>query len=175
MDSHPYWRAPEKDDNGLMKDLEQLLTARVSGNPYSEDGSFARSISLLPPGLKAMAATHWLDISLTLDSITWHFGNFGEPGLVAETEAGLRELGLHELARCFVEARDLMAPLLAKRTEADGDPYEILERAGLRELGDEIDRRAWAADGRKPGESAIYKAWIRYARQYPVRVFAPSE
>jgi hypothetical protein len=102
MDSHPHWRAPEKDDKGLKKDLEQLLTARVSGNPYSEDGSFARSISLLPPGLKAMAATHWLDISLTLDSITWHFGNFGEPGLVAETEAGLRELGLHELARCFV-------------------------------------------------------------------------
>jgi hypothetical protein len=74
-----------------------------------------------------------LDISLTLDSITWHFGNFGEPGLVAETEAGLRELFLHELAQCFVEARGLMAPLLAKRTEADGDPYEILERAGLRD------------------------------------------
>ena len=36
-----------------------------------------------------MAATHWLDISLTLDSITWHFGNFGEPHLVVETEAGL--------------------------------------------------------------------------------------
>ena len=175
MDSHPHWRAPEKDDKGLMKDLEQLLTARVSGNPYSDDGSFARSISLLPPGLKAMAATHWLDISLTLDSITWHFGNYGEPGLVAESEAGLRELGLHELAQCFVEARDLMAPLLAKRTPADGDPYEIPERAGLRELGDEIDRRAWVADGRKPGESAIYKAWIRYARQYPERVFAPSE
>ena len=69
MDSHPLWREPEKDDKGLMKDLEQLLTARVSGNPYSDDGSFARSISLLPPGLKAMAATHWLDISLTLDSM----------------------------------------------------------------------------------------------------------
>jgi len=35
-----------------------------------------------------MAATHWLDISLTLDSLTWHFGNFGERQLVAETEAG---------------------------------------------------------------------------------------
>jgi hypothetical protein len=57
-----------------------------------------------------MAATHWLDISLTLDSITWHFGNFGEPQLVAETEAGLRELGLHELASCFVEAKELMLP-----------------------------------------------------------------
>jgi hypothetical protein len=82
-----------------------------------------------------MAATHWLDISLTPGSITWHFGNFGEPGLVAETEEGLRELGLHELAQCFVEARDLMLPLLAKRTDANVNLYEILERAGPREQG----------------------------------------
>jgi hypothetical protein len=165
----------EKDDEGLKKDLEQLLTARASGDPYGNDVSFARNIALLPPGLKAMAATHWLDISLTLDSMTWHFGNFGEPGLVAETEAGLRELGLHELAQCFVEARDLMVPPLAKRTDADGDPYEILERAGLKEEGDDIDRRAWAVDDLGPGESIIYKAWIRYTRQYPERVYGATD
>ncbi len=110
-----------------------------------------------------MAATHWLDISLTLDSITWHFGNFGEPGLVAETEAGLRELGLHDLTLCFVEAKELMVPLLAQRKEGDDDPYE-LEQVGLKERGDEIDRRAWALDDLKP-------AWVRYARQHPERVF----
>jgi len=120
-----------------------------------------------------MGATHWLDISLTLDSITWHFGNFGEPGLVAQTEAGLRELGLDELADCFVEAKNLMTPLLAQRTEADGDPYEILERAGLKERADEIDRRADALDGLAPGESVIYNAWIRYTRKHPDRVFGP--
>src|SRR5579859_1211825 len=109
----------------------KLLSARVAGNLYSPDGQFAERISRLPAGLRAMAATHWLDISLTLDSITWHFGNFGEPGLVAATEAGLRELELHQLADCFVEAKELMTPLLAQRTEADGDPYDILERTGL--------------------------------------------
>ncbi len=114
----------EKDDAGLKKELEELLTARAVGDPYSPDGSFAANIARLPPGLRAMAATHWLDISLTLDSITWHFGNFGEPHLVAETEAGLRELGLHDLTSCFVEARELMLPLLAGRTEAEGDPVE---------------------------------------------------
>jgi hypothetical protein len=50
---------------------------------HSDNGIFAANIALLPPGLRAMAATHWLDISLTLDSLTWHFGNFGER-LVAE-------------------------------------------------------------------------------------------
>jgi len=167
------WPALEKDDVGLLDELYKLLTTRTVGNPYSADGSFAVSISRLPLGLRAMAATHWLDISLTLDSITWHFGNFGEERLVAETDSGLRELGLHDLAACFVEAKELMLPLLALRLETDGDPYEILERAGLTRRGEELDRRAWALDNLGPGKSLIYDAWIRYARQHPERVFGP--
>jgi hypothetical protein len=174
MDNHQQWPELEKDDESLKKELERILTSRVAGNPYSDDGSFAANIAGLPPGLRAMAATHWLDISLTLDSITWHFGNFGEPGLVAQTEAGLRELGLEELADCFGKARDLMTPLLAGRTEADGDHYEILERAGLTERADEINRTGWALDNLGPGKSVIYNAWIRYARQHPDRVFGPA-
>jgi hypothetical protein len=169
--NHQTWPALEKDDAGLKNELAELLTARAKGNPYSEDGSFAASIALLPLGLRAMAATHWLDISLTLDSITWHFGNFGEPHLVAQTEAGLRELGLHDLAACFVEAKELMLPLLAHRTEADGDASEILERAGLTSHAEELDQRAWALDNLGLDKSVIYEAWIRYARQHPERVF----
>jgi hypothetical protein len=121
-----------------------------------------------------MAATHWLDIGLTLDSITWDFGDLGEPRLVAETEIGLHELGLHELARCFVEAKELMVPLLAQRKEPDGDPYEILEQAGLKTRADELDRRASDLDNRGPGKSPIYEAWIRYTRRYPERVFGAA-
>ena len=134
----------ENDDAALKNELEKLLTARVVGNPYAADSGFAANIASLPPGLRAMAATHWLDMSLTLDSITWRFGNFGEPHPVAETDAGLRELGLRELPSCFVEAKELMLPLLAQRTPADGDPYEILDRAGLRTRAEALDRRAWA-------------------------------
>ena len=165
------WPALQKDDAGLQKELEELLTSRVQGDPYSDDGVFAANIAPLPPGLRAMAATHWLDISLTLDSLTWHFGNFGEAQLVAETEAGLRELGLHELASCFVEAKELMLPLLSQRTETGGDPYEILEQAGLSARGDELDKRASALGNLGSGRSAIYEAWIRYTRQHPERVF----
>jgi hypothetical protein len=161
----------QKDDAGLKNALMKLLTARTLGNPYAADGIFAVNIALLPPGLRAMAATHWLDVSLTLDSLTWHFGNFGEPQLVAETEAGLRELGLLELASCFAEAKGLMLPLLAQRTEADGDPNEIIERVGLRTRANELNRRACALADLGPGKSIIYEAWIRYARQNPERVF----
>jgi hypothetical protein len=171
--NHQHWPLLQKDDAGLKSELMKLLTVRTSGNPYSADGIFAANISLLPAGLRAMAATHWLDISLTLDSLTWHFGNFGEPQLVVETEAGLRELGLPELASCFLEAKELMLPLLAQRRETDGDPYKILERAGLRTRADELDRRAWALDDLGPGKSVIYEAWIRYTRQHPDRVFGP--
>lgn len=168
---YQHWPHLAKDDADLKEEIEKLLTARATGDPYAADGIFAANIALLPAGLRAMAATHWLDISLTLDSLTWHFGNFGEPQLVAETEAGLLELGLSELALCFVEAKELMVPLLAQRTEADGDPYEILDRAGLRTRADELDRRAWALDNLGPGKSVIYEAWIRYTRQHPARVF----
>ena len=165
------WPVLQKDDEGLMRELRKLLTARAVGTPYGTDSTLAANIAQLPPGLRAMAATHWLDISLTLDSITWHFGNFGEPQLVAETEAGLRELGLHELASCFMEAKELMVPLLANRTELDGDPYEILEQTGLRTRGDELDQRAWELCDLGTKSSAIYEAWIRHTREHPERVF----
>src|SRR5277367_431557 len=141
-----HWPALQKDDAGLISEIQAILTARAVGDPYNSDGSFAANLAFLPPGLRAMAATHWLDISLTLDSITWHFGNFGEPHLVVETEAGLQELGLQELALCFHEAKELMLPLLAQRTETDGDPNELLARKGLQARADELNRRAWALD-----------------------------
>ena len=167
------WPALEKDDAGLLKELHELLTRRCSGNPYSSEGTFAASISPFPSGLRAMAATHWLDVSLAIDSMTWHFGNFGEPRLTAETEAGLRELGLNELAACFAEARELMVPLLAHRTAADDDSDEILERAGLAFRAEELNVRACELGRAGPGKAAIYEAWIRYARQHPERVFGP--
>jgi hypothetical protein len=173
MDQTERWPALLKEDDGLLKEIQATLTSRVQGNPYSSDGTFAENLSSLPHGLRAMAATHWLDVSLTLDSITWHFGNFGEPGLVAETEEGLTELGLHELRVCFTAAKELMQPLLAGRTEADGDPYEILEREGLRAAGRALDRRAWDLDNLGPRRSVIYQAWVRYAREHPERVFGP--
>ena len=84
------------------------------------------------------------------------------PRLVEQTEAGLRELGLHELASCFAEAKELMLPLLAQRADADGDLVEVLDRAGLRARAEDVNRLAWALDNCGPGESLIYEAWIRY-------------
>ena len=67
-----------------------------------------------------------------------------------------------------------MMPLFARRTEADGDPYQILERAGLKERADEIDRRGDELDDLEPAKSVICTAWIRYTRQRPDRAFGPA-
>jgi hypothetical protein len=164
------WPALRKDDAGLEKELRTILTARAVGNPYGSNGDFAKNLKSLPRGLKAMAATHWLDISLTLDSITWHFGNFGEPDLVAETEAGLLELGLVELAWCFEEAKELMMPIISERTDSETSD-DVLERKHLQQFAEELNRKAWALHHTPSGKSAIYDAWIRYARQHPEHVF----
>jgi hypothetical protein len=54
-------------------------------------------------------------------------------------------------------------------TRTLGDPYEILERAGLRTRGDELDRRAGEPANLGSGKSLIYDTWIRYARQHQER------
>ena len=172
MDQVERWPVLRKDDDGLLEAIQAILASQVQGDPYSSDGTFAENLSSLPQGLRAMAATHWLDLSLTLDSITWHFGNFGEPTLVAQTEEGLRELGLHELALVFVEAKTLMVPFI-DRMSPEHPPDELLEQSGLAERGDEVDTKAWDLRDLGNGKSAIYDAWVRYTRKHPEQVFGP--
>lgn len=149
----------------------ELLTEKVKESPYGTDSALSREIAALPRGLRAMTATHWLDLSLTLDSITWHFGNFGEPGLVAQTEEGLRELGLDALADCFAEAKALMLPLLAERSDDDEDLHDFIRRLGLEDQTDALDQKADSVCDQAMGDSMIYNAWVRYARLHPELVF----
>jgi hypothetical protein len=102
----------------------------------------------------------------------WHFGNFGEPTLVAQTEEGLAELGLGDLASVFHEAATLMLPFVDQKGPKQL-PDQLLEKAGLAERGQEIDRKAWDLCDSRDGKSAIYDAWVRYTRSHPEQVFGP--
>jgi hypothetical protein len=90
--------------------------------------------------------------------------------LVGQTEEGLLELGLDDLARVFGEARTLMAPFIDQMSP-EHPPDELLEKAGLAEFGDGLDRKAWELHDLGTGKSAIYDAWVRYARSSPELVF----
>jgi hypothetical protein len=114
-----------------------------------------------------MAATQHLDLSLTLDGIGWHFLNFGHPSHVQETELGLRELGLPEVADMFHEAYQLVRPHLVEIRRPGGDFYGVMARAGHMNRLDELTDQALTA----LGEKHIYRRWAVYAREHPERVF----
>lgn len=159
-------------DEELLKEILEALSKSLSpsADPYSEDGSYAAAIGSLPMGLRAMAATHHLDVSLTMDDIGWHFLNFGEPALVRQTEAGLRELGLSDIAEYFMEAHAIVDPLRPEIKEAE-EYYECLEGRGLMERINELTDKASAKQPSLSG-SPIHAAWVTYARAHPENVFA---
>jgi len=102
-----------------------------------------------------------------------HFLNFGEPGLVRETETGLRELGLSDMADWFAEAFAIVNPL--KPEIASGsDYYECLTEHGKMARIEELTEKAI---GVRPtfSDSPIYGAWIRYAREHPENVFSERQ
>src|SRR5262249_45883802 len=74
--------------------------------PYDSDHlePLVKSLQRLPPGLRAMAATYELDVSMALDDLGWHFANWHHQGLALETLAGLRELGAFAEATIFEQA-----------------------------------------------------------------------
>lgn len=161
-------RSPlSKKDEAVLAKIFDLLKAKLKSDPYGWDGEFAKEIRQLRKGLRAMAATHHLDISLALDDIGWHFLNFGEAGHVTETEMGLRELGMDEMASLFAEAYRIIEPHLVEIRKLGGDYYVCLERSGEIERIEELSKRAWSVQS----EGGIYLAWVRYAGKNPECVF----
>jgi hypothetical protein len=156
-----------EEEPALVSRLLDLLKVQVRANPYGWDGVFAREIQELPAGLRAMAATHHLDVSLTVDDIGWHFLNFGHPSHVEETEQGLRELGLSEVAAMFHEAYAVVEPHLARIRASGADYYVTMKGAGQMQRIVELTARARAVIG----EHGIYRHWAAYARRHPERVF----
>ena len=151
--------------------LERAGMAMEGANPYESDGAFARKLLELPVGLRAMAATYWLDISISKDDLGWHFLNFGEPLLVRETEAGLRDLGLEQHAVWFAEAHSLMRTLL-NEIDSPESYYRITKERGVADPIMEMTKLAWDADRVAPvSNSCIFTAWVGYARAKPQNVF----
>src|SRR5439155_11028124 len=85
--------ARTRSDEALFKllggELKRLLPPYDSANLEP----LVKSLQGLPPGLRAMAATYELDVSMALDDLGWHFANCHHQRLALETLGGLRELG----------------------------------------------------------------------------------
>ena len=154
-------------DDELFSLLGKELEDRVSSARNSPE--FVAQIANLPVGLRAMAATYELDVSLSLDDLGWHFANWHDTALAEETANGLEELGASELATLFREAfrlaRDYWTELGAEGwTEwyNDSPLYEALTP---------LNSRAWSLlDEKTYKKHGVFKYWIDYARRHPDRI-----
>jgi hypothetical protein len=145
----------------LGSELERWLP-----NARRADDEFVSELRRLPQGLRAMAATYELDVSLTLDDLGWHFGNWHHLGLARETEAGLRELGATELADIFGKALDHARRHWKELGVKDWSKW--YHGSALEEALAPLNKQAWAIHQEKP--MGLFTYWIDYARQFPERL-----
>jgi hypothetical protein len=151
-------------DDDLYEILSSELERRISAEEHRNSDDLVESMKRLPRGLRAMAATYDLDVSMALDSLGCHFVNNSSRDLAHETRDGLKELEAAEAAQVFAEALALVDPYL-DAIGAGGDvPWEELER-GLEPLNE----RMWAICQKLPNYGLL-QYWLIYARKYPERI-----
>jgi hypothetical protein len=163
---------------------DKVLFDRLSGElanhlpPELNDdlGAFLAKLDDLSPGLRAMAATFQLDVSMALDDLGWHFANWHHRPYCEETSRGLWELGANEVAQVFDQAYQIVLPhwdavsgMLATGFQVFSEwyPHSELEKA----LGP-LNNRLWDICAVSP-EFGLMRYWLDYARRFPERVVQP--
>src|SRR6516162_6430219 len=99
-----------RSDKRLFDKLTAELTRRLPIDLHDDLDQFVEVLRSLPPGLRAMAATFKLDVSMALDDLGWHFANFHHREYCDETRCGLWELEAKEVAQIFDKAFKLVLP-----------------------------------------------------------------
>ncbi|HMJ64988.1 MAG TPA: hypothetical protein VK615_06530 [Candidatus Binatia bacterium] len=154
-------------DEELFSLLGKELERRISAQRGSSE--FLAEIRALPIGLRAMAGTYELDVSLALDDLGWHFGNWHSTDLAEETARGLEEVGAADLAKIFRDAFQIAQQYWIELGAEDwmnwyhGSPLETAVEP--------LTKKAWSIRDKNQG---IFKYWVDYARRHPERVGAPE-
>jgi hypothetical protein len=143
----------------LGKELETRITTK-RGSP-----EFVAEIRKLPVGLRAMAATYELDVSLAMDDLGWHFGNWHNPALTDETSCGLKELGMTDLAEVFDAASELAGKYWDELGAENWSQW--YHGSALEQAMEPFNQRAWAI---QKDQNGILDSWVYYARKHPERV-----
>lgn len=162
--------ALEAIDSSSDDELFALLGRELQSCVSAERGApeFMSEIRGLPVGLRAMAATYELDVSLALDDLGWHFGNWHNEELAKETAQGLEVLGAKELAGVFRQAFEI-----AKKywTELGAENWmEWYHGSPFEKAVGPLTEQAWSILKHK--KNGIFKYWVDYARRHPQQVGA---
>ena len=159
-------------DDELLQRLSSDLERRLPEAVQHDYDLLIPAMRGLPRGLHAMAATHRLDLSMTLDDLGWHFYNFYHREYADETLWGLRELEADEVTGIFESARALVEPhwdeIGSLRAIGVKEFVEWYAESGLESALDVFNRRLWAICGHSP--YGLLQCWLDYARRYPERL-----
>jgi hypothetical protein len=134
---------------------------------------FLSKLQTVPVGMRAMAATFELDVSMALDELAWHFVNYPHLDWYEETRQGLRELEANEAAELFEKAFSIVEPHwnelgeVAKREDFSAI-HDWLNKAGIQMQIDPLNDRMWKLLGQWP-DTGLMQYWIIYSRKYPER------
>lgn len=160
------------DDDAVFKLISAELTARLGPGEGDDLDLFLARSSTLPVGLRAMAMSYQLDVSMALDDLGWHFANWHHRGYCDATLWALGELEAPEQAAMFAQAYaiaqqhwDNIGALLDQSFDAfvEWYPNSELEKQTL-----PLSQRWWELDRSRN----ILDYWVPYARKWPERVCA---
>ena len=159
-----------KTDEALFKVLSSELARRLRssgrrGAPVSV-AQHAAKVARLPTGLRAMASIYELDVSVTLDDLGFHFGNWHSKTYAHETERGLRVLGAQEPADIFARAFRVAAQYWAAFTRDDF--VEWYYKSTLERRLRPLNLKIWQIHQSR--EHGLLTYWLDYARRHPERV-----
>jgi hypothetical protein len=158
-------------DEDLLRLLQGELNSLFPPESRRENCVFLSRLQSAPEGLRAMAATFELDVSMTLDDLAWHFVNHHDLDLFEETKLGLQTLGAMEAAKLFEAAFAIVEPFWQELGDiAQGDDFGSihvwLDERGIQKQIDPLDNQMWKLLARWP-EHGLMHYWITYAREYP--------
>ncbi len=149
-------------DEEILHLLQAELETRIASQLHDDLDGLVAALRTLPDGFRAMAATYQLDVSITLDDLGWHFGNWHHHEYASETARGLRVLAATRPAELFEAAY-----LLAKQywTELGADDWMDWYRSSpLKKALDPLNGEMWAVCG---DGLRIMGWWVQYARRHP--------
>jgi len=163
-------RSVENDE--VLFDLLSAELQRILPPEKQEDRDwYYGTLESLPRGLRAMNGMYFFDVSMSCDSLAWHFGNQNDERDLRETLNGLRELELPEIAEMFEQMWDFMKPHMSALQTGDfggKDFTDWLEDIGAEDLAHDKDRYIWDFC-EKQGKLGLLATWPIYARKYPER------
>jgi len=164
---------PCRSDNALFKKLTAELTSRLPCQSHDNLDRFVEELQGLPPGLRAMAATFKLDVSMCLDDLGWHFANFHNHAYCGETSRGLWQLEANEVAQIFDKAYQLILPYWDRISDMLAIEFNMFANwyyeSELNTALNPLNYRLWDIC-EESKDYGLMKFWLDYARKYPGRV-----